>query len=80
VQVVNRVFDLGGARSLSTKDPLQRLHRDVHAATHGPLGNFNIASQPYARAVLGLDPLGLRLCPTRGAARLGGGRPHLRQE
>jgi len=61
VQAVNRIFDLGGARSLSTKDPLQRLHRDVHAATHGPLGNFNIASQPYARAVLGLDPLGLRL-------------------
>lgn len=57
IEVVNRMFSLGGGRSLSKKDPLQRAHRDVHASSHpGPSGQFLLASQPYGRVLLGLDP------------------------
>lgn len=54
VDATNRVFELGGARSLSMRDPLQRFHRDVHAASHGPLGSIAFVSQFYGRMVLGL--------------------------
>lgn len=57
IEVVNRVFALGGGRSLSKNDPLQRAHRDVHASSHpGPFAQFPMASQPYGRVLLGLDP------------------------
>lgn len=57
VEVVNRVFALGGGRSLSKTDPLQRAHRDAHASTHpGPFGQFPLASQAYGRVLLGLNP------------------------
>jgi len=55
--VVNRMYALGGGRSLSRNDPLQRAHRDAHATAHpGPIGQFPMASQPYGRSLLGLDP------------------------
>lgn len=57
VGVVNRMYALGGGRSLSRNDPLQRAHRDAHATAHpGPIGQFPMASQPYGRSLLGLDP------------------------
>lgn len=64
IGVVNRVYSLGGGRSLSRNDLLQRAHRDVHATSHpGPIGQFSLASQPYGRALLGLDPSGVNFFP-----------------
>ena len=57
IEVVNRMYALGGGRSLSRKDPLQRMHRDANATSHpGPFGQFPLAAQPYGRVLLGLDP------------------------
>jgi 3-hydroxy-9,10-secoandrosta-1,3,5(10)-triene-9,17-dione monooxygenase len=62
-QATTRMMSMGGARALSLKDPLQRIHRDIQATIAGPLAMFPFASQPYGRAALGLDA---------GAVLLGG--------
>lgn len=46
VQAVNRLFEVGGARAVLESDPMQRFHRDVHAASHhAALGWDTVAAQ-----------------------------------
>lgn len=57
VSATNRMFDMAGGRALFLTDPLQRIHRDVQAAMHRDRLVFDFSSQPYARVLLGMDPL-----------------------
>lgn len=57
VSATNRMFDMAGGRAIFLTDPLQRIHRDVQAAMHRDRLVFDFASQPYARVLLGMDPL-----------------------
>jgi alkylation response protein AidB-like acyl-CoA dehydrogenase len=56
VAAVNRLFDMAGGHALFVTDPLQRIHRDVQACMHRDALVFDFGAQPYARALLGLDP------------------------
>lgn len=56
VRAVNRMFDMAGGRALSRSDPLQRIHRDVHASMHRDGLVFDFSGQPYAQLRLGLAP------------------------
>nr|WP_272951072.1 acyl-CoA dehydrogenase family protein [Agrobacterium vitis] len=56
VNAADRMFGMAGARALSLKDPLQRIVRDVHAAVHRDGLVFDFASQPFTRALFGMDP------------------------
>ncbi|MGV2181468.1 acyl-CoA dehydrogenase family protein [Rhizobium rhizogenes] len=56
VNAADRMFEMAGARALSLKDPLQRIARDVQAAVHRDGLIFDFASQPFARALFGMDP------------------------
>jgi 3-hydroxy-9,10-secoandrosta-1,3,5(10)-triene-9,17-dione monooxygenase len=56
VSAVNRLFDMAGGHALYTNDPMQRIHRDVQACMHRDGLVFDFGAQPYARALLGLDP------------------------
>lgn len=61
VQSVNRLFDMAGGHALFLTDPMQRIHRDVQACMHRDGLVFDFGAQPYARALLGLDPDGVVL-------------------
>lgn len=58
VQATNRLFELSGGHALFSSDPMQRIHRDVIAASHRDGFIFDIAAQPYGRLALGADPAG----------------------
>jgi 3-hydroxy-9,10-secoandrosta-1,3,5(10)-triene-9,17-dione monooxygenase len=60
VQAVNRVFEGGGAHALFDRSPLQRFHRDVHAASHHAALSWDIWSEQYGRVLLGLEPTNRR--------------------
>jgi 3-hydroxy-9,10-secoandrosta-1,3,5(10)-triene-9,17-dione monooxygenase len=52
VQAVNRLFDGAGARAILDSDPLQRMHRDVHGASHHAALQWDLAAEQYGREVL----------------------------
>ncbi len=54
VQSANRLYEAGGARSILESAPIQRLHRDVHAASHHAALNWDAAAEQFGRLVLGL--------------------------
>ena len=49
VQAVNRLFEAGGARAVVEPDPLQRFHRDAHAASHHAALTWDGAAEAYGR-------------------------------
>ena len=49
VQVVNRLFEAGGARAIVDAEPLQRFHRDAHAASHHAALGWDAAAEAYGR-------------------------------
>jgi 3-hydroxy-9,10-secoandrosta-1,3,5(10)-triene-9,17-dione monooxygenase len=49
VQAVNRLFEAGGARAVVEPDPLQRYHRDAHAASHHAALAWDAAAEAYGR-------------------------------
>lgn len=54
VRAIDRLYPLGGAKSLAAASPLQRAWRDLHAqASHAAL-NWDIQAQHYGRALLDL--------------------------
>ncbi|MHA6890529.1 acyl-CoA dehydrogenase family protein [Ralstonia pseudosolanacearum] len=53
VQSVNRLYEAGGARSILESAPIQRLHRDVHAASHHAALNWDAAAEQFGRLALG---------------------------
>jgi alkylation response protein AidB-like acyl-CoA dehydrogenase len=54
VQAVNRLYAASGARALKDSEPIQRLHRDVHAASHHAALGWDAAAEQFGRQVLGL--------------------------
>lgn len=56
VQAVNRIFEAAGARAVMDSDPIQRLHRDAHGASHHAALGWDVAAEQYGRAALGLGP------------------------
>lgn len=56
VQAVNRVFEAGGGQALLETAPLQRFHRDVHAASHHQGISWDAAAEDYGRQAFGLPP------------------------
>jgi alkylation response protein AidB-like acyl-CoA dehydrogenase len=60
VQAVNRLFAASGGHALFDTSPLQRFHRDVHAASHHVSLSWDTASEQYGRVLLGLEPTNRR--------------------
>jgi 3-hydroxy-9,10-secoandrosta-1,3,5(10)-triene-9,17-dione monooxygenase len=54
VQAVNRLFEAGGARAIVDSEPLQRFHRDAHAASHHANLAWDAAAEQYGREALSL--------------------------
>jgi alkylation response protein AidB-like acyl-CoA dehydrogenase len=60
VRAVNRLFAESGGHSLFEASPLQRFHRDVHAASHHVSLSWDTAAEQYGRILLGLEPTNRR--------------------
>jgi alkylation response protein AidB-like acyl-CoA dehydrogenase len=60
VRAVDRLFAASGGRALFDANPLQRFHRDIHAASHHATLSWDIVSEQYGRVLLGLDPTYMR--------------------
>jgi 3-hydroxy-9,10-secoandrosta-1,3,5(10)-triene-9,17-dione monooxygenase len=60
VHAVNRLFEGSGGHALFDANPLQRFHRDVHAASHHASLSWDIWSEQYGRVLLGLEPTNRR--------------------
>ncbi len=54
VQAVNRLYEASGARAIMDSEPIQRLHRDVHAASHHAALSWDAAAEQFGRRALGL--------------------------
>jgi alkylation response protein AidB-like acyl-CoA dehydrogenase len=52
VQAVDRLFEAGGAHAVLDSDPLQRFHRDAHAASHHAALGWDAAAEAYGREAL----------------------------
>ncbi len=51
---VDRLFEASGGHSLWDTDPMQRLHRDVHAGAHQTALFWDPVAEAYGRALFGL--------------------------
>lgn len=56
VQAVNRLFEGSGGHALFDSSPIQRFHRDVHAASHHVALAWDTAAENFGRVRLGLEP------------------------
>lgn len=56
VQAVNRLFEASGAHALLLASPLQRLFRDINAASHSVALTWDPIFEQYGRVRLGLEP------------------------
>jgi 3-hydroxy-9,10-secoandrosta-1,3,5(10)-triene-9,17-dione monooxygenase len=55
VRAANRLYEASGARAMMDAEPIQRLHRDIHAASHHQALNWDVAAEQFGRLALGLD-------------------------
>jgi 3-hydroxy-9,10-secoandrosta-1,3,5(10)-triene-9,17-dione monooxygenase len=55
VQAVNTLFEGSGARAIMESEPLQRFHRDAHAASHHAALSWDTWAEQFGRQALGLD-------------------------
>lgn len=55
VQAVNRLFEASGGHALFDSSPLQRFHRDIHAASHHFSLSWDTVAEQYGRVRLGLS-------------------------
>ncbi len=55
VQAVNRIFEAAGGRTLFDSHPLQRFHRDIHAASHHVSLAWDSPAEQYGKARLGIE-------------------------
>ena len=53
---VNRLFEAAGARAILDAEPLQRFHRDAHAAAHHYTLGWDVPAEEFGRLALGLGP------------------------
>ncbi len=54
LRAVNRLYEASGARAILDSEPIQRLHRDVHAASHHAALRWDAAAEQFGRQALGL--------------------------
>ena len=52
LQAVNRLFEASGGHALLQSEPMQRLHRDAHAACHRETMLLDFAGQAFGRLAL----------------------------
>jgi 3-hydroxy-9,10-secoandrosta-1,3,5(10)-triene-9,17-dione monooxygenase len=52
VQAVNRLFEASGANAVMESDPIQRFHRDVHAASHHAALSWDAWAEQFGREAL----------------------------
>jgi 3-hydroxy-9,10-secoandrosta-1,3,5(10)-triene-9,17-dione monooxygenase len=55
VQAVNRLYKASGARAILDTEPIQRLHRDVHAASHHAAFSWDVVAEQFGRRALDLE-------------------------
>jgi 3-hydroxy-9,10-secoandrosta-1,3,5(10)-triene-9,17-dione monooxygenase len=60
VRAVNRIFEGSGEHDLYDSSPLQRYHRDIHAASHHVSLSWDTSAEQYGRVTLGLEPTNRR--------------------
>lgn len=58
IQAINRLFDQSGGHSIFETNPLQRFHRDAHAASHRTGLILDFPGEAYGKAVLGVTEPG----------------------
>ena len=56
VSAVNRLFEGSGARAVMDAEPIQRFHRDAHAASHHAALAWDVWAEQFGRHALGLGP------------------------
>lgn len=56
VQATNRIYEAAGARAIMDSEPIQRFHRDAHAASHHAALGWDVAAELFGRQALGLGP------------------------
>jgi 3-hydroxy-9,10-secoandrosta-1,3,5(10)-triene-9,17-dione monooxygenase len=56
VQAVNRLFEGSGARAVMDSEPIQRFHRDAHAASHHAALSWDVWAEQFGRQAFGLGP------------------------
>jgi len=56
VRAVNRLFEASGARAVLDSEPIQRCHRDAHAASHHAALAWDGVAEQFGRQALGLEP------------------------
>lgn len=49
VRAVNRLHEASGARAIMDSELIQRLHRDVHAASHHAALGWDAAAEQFGR-------------------------------
>jgi 3-hydroxy-9,10-secoandrosta-1,3,5(10)-triene-9,17-dione monooxygenase len=55
VQAANRLYAASGAGAVMDSAPIQRLHGDVHVASHHAALSWDAAAEQFGRQALGLD-------------------------
>ena len=56
VRAVDRLFEASGGHAIFDSSPLQRFHRDAHAAAHHFGLSWDAVAEEYGRIRLGLEP------------------------
>ena len=56
VRAVDRLFEASGGHALFDSSPMQRFHRDAHAASHHFGLAWETVAEEYGRIRLGLEP------------------------
>ena len=56
VRAIDRLFEASGGHSLYDSNPMQRFHRDAHAASHHVGLSWDVLAEQYGRVRAGLEP------------------------
>ena len=54
VRAVDRLFEGSGARAVMDSEPIQRCHRDAHAASHHAALSWDLVAEQFGRQSMGL--------------------------
>lgn len=54
-RAIDRVFAVSGAHAIYDDSELQRVHRDVHTASHHAIFDFDLSTEFVGRTILGVD-------------------------
>ena len=55
VQAANRLYEASGARAIMDLEPIQRLHRDVHAGSHNVALGWDVMAERFGHQALGFS-------------------------